>query len=137
MIKLSFLFFNERMTQPLLENNVVGPTIPSPLTCLFIDIEQKEDWFLKRPGKGPEFHWTSRLGTLVMFDKCCLSCQIMPSRYHKLSVPLTPPPHPTIQNLQGPCYRSNPKLLKLKEKLIERLRAMEPIGLNDKKSQRV
>ena len=45
--------------------------------------------------------------------------------------------HRVIAILKGACFRNNPKLLQLEERLIERLRTMEPIGLNDKNSQRV
>ena len=45
--------------------------------------------------------------------------------------------HRVIAILKGECIRNNPKLLELEERLIERLRTMEPIGLNDKNSQRV
>ena len=45
--------------------------------------------------------------------------------------------HRVISVLRGACTRNNPKLLELEERLIERLRTMEPHGLNDKNSQRV
>ena len=45
--------------------------------------------------------------------------------------------HRVISILGGAITKNNPKLLELEEMLIERLRTMEPIGLNDKNSQRV
>ena len=45
--------------------------------------------------------------------------------------------HRVIAILGGDCIRNNPKLLELEELLIERLRTMEPLGLNNKNSQRV
>ena len=45
--------------------------------------------------------------------------------------------HRVIAILKGACFKNNPLLLQLEERLIERLRTMEPIGLNDKNSQRV
>ena len=45
--------------------------------------------------------------------------------------------HRVIAILGGTCTKNNPKLLELEEQLIERIRTMEPIGLNDKNSQRV
>ena len=45
--------------------------------------------------------------------------------------------HRVIAILGGTCTKNNPKLLELEEQLIERIRTMEPIGLNDKNSQMV
>ena len=44
--------------------------------------------------------------------------------------------HHVISILRGACLRNNPKLLEMEDRLIERLRTMEPHGLNDKSSQR-
>ena len=45
--------------------------------------------------------------------------------------------HEVIAILNGPSLPNRPKRLQLEERLIERLRTMEPHGLNDKNSQRV
>ena len=45
--------------------------------------------------------------------------------------------HQVIAILHGPSIPKCPKRLQLEERLIERLRTMEPHGLNDKNSQRV
>ena len=45
--------------------------------------------------------------------------------------------HRVIAHLKGEYIRNNPKLIELEERLIERLRTMEPHGLNDRNSLRV